>query len=77
MIKILCLSNDVLEEMKMAFGTSSPIDSVENQELYYDDCDVFLGKGALIMYVKDELTIFYKGVLFRMSVYDFSQIVIE
>lgn len=77
MIKINCLSTATLEKMEKAFYSRSPIKKVANQDYYVDTCDVFIDDKALITYTRNELSIYYYGEIFRMSLFDFLRVEIE
>ena len=78
MIKINNLSIMTLEKMKKAFSSSlSPIKKVANQDYYVETCDVFIDDKALIIYARNELSIYYYGKIFRMSLFDFLRVEIE
>lgn len=76
MIKINCLSNETFEALKRTFKSVTPVVNFESAG--HDGCvDVFINTEALLMCTRDEVTIYYKGQLFRMSTYNFMTIKIE
>lgn len=77
MIKINCLSTATFEEMEKAFYSRSPIKKVANQDYYDDACDVYIDDKALIIFARNELSIYYYGEIFRMSLFDFLRVEIE
>ena len=77
MIKINNLSIKTLEKMKKTFYSLSPIKKVANQDYYVDTCDVFIDDKALVIYARNELSIYYYGEIFRMSLFDFLKVEIE
>ena len=76
MIKINCLSNERLEDLKRAFNSETPVRGVDAMG-YWDSVDVYISDEALLMYSKHDVTIYYKGRLFKMIGTDFLTIEIE
>lgn len=76
MIKINCLSNETYEDLQRTFKSESPVMNVETMD-YHDSVDVCISGEALLMYSKLEVTIYFKGRLFKMLVTDFLTIEIE
>lgn len=76
MIKINCLSNETYDDLQRAFKSESPVKEVETMG-YHDSVDVYISGEALLMYSKLEVTIYFKGRLFKMLVTDFLTIEIE
>ena len=76
MIKINCLSNETFEELQRAFKSETPVKNVDSMG-YCDSVDVYISDEALLMYSKREVTIYFKGRLFRMIDIDFLSLEIE
>ena len=76
MIKINYLGNETYERLQRSFKGDSPVIEV-NRDPDAKSVNIRINDEALLMHTRDEVSIYYKGNLFRMSDYFYLTIEIE